>query len=107
MVRKSIIEEFSAEAFVFGLKMSAMGRVNAESSGSVNDFMEAGLVSASAFSGRIAAYCSDCTAANICVIEEQTKLVVPLNVERKRSAVLAYSPSPVKVQKGIFEICGR
>ena len=106
MDRKSIIADFSFDSLMSGLKMSEICRVNVASSGSVNVFVRVLLIPDSAFSGSIAAYCPDWTAANICVIEEQFKVGWPLKADKNRILAFEYSPSPVSVQKGIPAIEG-
>ena len=89
-----------------GLKISEICLVNAASSGSVKVFVRALFVPDSAFSGSMAAYCPDWTAANICVIDEQFRAGCPLKAERNLIVAFAYSPSPVRVQNGVFAIAG-
>ena len=101
-----MIADFSSDSRMSGLKMSEICRVKAASSGSVNVFVSVLFVPDSAFSGSMAAYCPDWTAANICVIEEQFKVGWPLKADKNLMVAFAYSPSPVSVQNGIPAIDG-
>ena len=98
--------DFSFDSRMSGLKISEICRVNVASSGSVNVFVRVLFIPDSAFSGSMAAYCPDCTAANICVIDEQFNVGWPLNADKNLIVAFAYSPSPVSVQNGIPAING-
>lgn len=101
LLRKPRTADFSAESFRSFLKMREICLVKGASSGRVKALVAGSGMLNCAFAGRIAAYWLDWTAANICVIDEQLSADVPLNAERKRVIALAYSPSPVSVQKGM------
>ena len=101
-----MIADLSFDSRMSGLKMSEICLVNAVSSGRVKVFVKVVFVPDSAFSGSMAAYCPDWTAANICVIDEQFRAGCPLKAERNLIVAFAYSPPPVSVQNGMLAICG-
>ena len=104
--RKSKISDFTRMFRVSLLKMRIRCRAKGASSGSVNTLVFVSSMPIIACSGRIAAYCPDCTAAYICVIEEQLRAGWELKACKNLIVAFAYSPSPVNVQNGILAIGG-